>query len=143
MEGMTIFTYNRQQSKIRRGELRKGQTDVEDDLWQKLRRRQCLGYRWHRQYGVGQYILDFYCPALRLAIELDGWQHKDPLRRSYDKNRTSYLKELDITVIRFWDGEVIKNLNLVVQEIKYVITSNPTFNPTHPPLTLRGGEKDV
>lgn len=103
-----------------------------------------MGYRWHRQYVVGQYILDFYCPALRLAIELDGSVHNDPARRFHDKNRTLYLEELDITVIRFWNGEIIKNLDLVVKEIKNIIISrNSTYNPTHPPLTLMGGEKDV
>lgn len=92
-------------------------------LWQRLRRRQCLGYRWHRQYGVGPYILDFYCPVLRLAIELDGNVHNTAIGHSHDKVRTIYLKQLDITVIRFWNSEIVKNLNLVVWEINNIIMS--------------------
>jgi len=126
--------------KERRRELRKRSTTQENLLWEKLRNRK-IGCKFRRQHSVGGYILDFYCPVLRLAIELDGSVHKDTERRVHDKNRILYLEQLDITVIRFWDGEIIKNIDVVIREIKCVMNYILRFdNPPQSPLTLRGEE---
>jgi len=76
------------------------------------------GLRFIRQYGVGPYILDFFCPEQRLAIEVDGGQHADAYGQEHDADRDKYLKELDIRVIRFWNSDVLQNLEGVGQKIR-------------------------
>ena len=98
--------YNREDSKERRRSLRKSQTEAERKLWEMLRNRRMNGMKFLRQYGVGAYILDLYCPAFRLAVEVDGSQHIDSER---DAVRTEYLREQNITVIRFWNNDVLQN----------------------------------
>ena len=74
-----------------------------------------------RQYRIGNYILDFYAPSIKLAIEIDGGQHYDDDVINYDKERSSFLNSRGITIIRFTNIDVDKNLNGVVTEIKRVI----------------------
>src|SRR3989344_1999274 len=88
--------------KERRRELRKNQTEAERILWAQLRNAK-LGQHFWRQYSVGPYILDFYAPALKLAIELDGKHHGDQDAKIYDKEREMYLQGLEIRTIRFWN----------------------------------------
>ncbi len=107
--------YNNPKYKQRRQGLRKNQTDCEGILWTKLRNKQCNGYKFLRQYSVGHYILDFYCPKLRLAIELDGSQHAE--QKEYDQQRTAYLLANDIIELRFWNNEVIENIEGVYAKI--------------------------
>ncbi len=90
------------------------QTPQEAILWARLRRSQ-LGSKFKRQHSVGPYILDFYCPKKKLAIELDGSQHIE--NKDYDIERSKYLSILDIKVIRFWNNEVNANINGVIQKI--------------------------
>jgi len=118
MRGVMKHVYNSEDLKERRRSLRRLQTDAERKLWQVLRGKQMEGARFVRQYSVGSYILDFYCPALRLAIEVDGSQHID---NDYDTKRTKYLKEKDITVIRFWNNDVLQNLNGVYEKIRSTV----------------------
>ena len=73
-------------------ELRKNATDVENLLWQLLRRNQILGFGFRRQHPAGSYILDFYCHQARLAIELDGGQHAEEVQRAHDEKRSDWLK---------------------------------------------------
>jgi very-short-patch-repair endonuclease len=103
--------------KKRRRELRKNQTDAEKMLWQKLRNQRLRDLKFFRQYSVGPFILDFYCPKIRLAIELDGGGHNHEEARVYDFERTAYLKTQDIKVLRFWNHEVFKNLDEVLGRI--------------------------
>jgi very-short-patch-repair endonuclease len=105
------YTYNNPNQKSTRKTLRKNEKDAENLLWQKLRNKQVNGLKFLRQYGVGSYILDFYCSKLRLAIELDGGQHAEDQKFLYDKQRTKYLQQKNIKVIRFWNNEVMYNLN--------------------------------
>jgi very-short-patch-repair endonuclease len=95
-------------------ELRKNQTPQEVILWAHLRGAQ-LGFKFKRQHSVGPYILDFYCPDKKLAVELDGSQHIE--NKEYDQERTNYLLVLEIQTIRFWNNEVNTNINGVIQEI--------------------------
>ncbi len=85
-------------------------------MWQKIRDRKVNNLKFHRQYSVGPYILDFFCPQVRLAIELDGEQHKDAI--VYDKERESFLKNSDIKTIRFWNNEVFGDIEKVLDIIK-------------------------
>ncbi len=91
---------------LRQG-LRNNATDAERVVWSKIRMKQINGLRFLRQYGVGRYILDFYCPEIRLAIEINGGQHAK--NQEYDATRTSYLNANDIKVIRFWNNDVLRN----------------------------------
>jgi len=85
----------------RRRLLRRNRTDSEATLWSWLRARRFAGFKFRRQYACGPYILDFYCPARRLAIELDGGQHFEQRASVYDERRTEYLRHLRIEVLRF------------------------------------------
>ncbi len=99
--------------KERRQSLRKSETDAEKKIWQVLRNKQMEGLKFFRQYSVGKYILDFYCPKYKLAIEADGGQH---LGSAYDEKRTTELKKLGISVLRFWDNEILQNIEEVYEK---------------------------
>ncbi|WP_298435347.1 endonuclease domain-containing protein [Geobacter sp.] len=104
--------------KERRRELRRSQTDAEKAFWAKVRSRQFHGLKFFRQYSVGPYILDFYCPAIRLAVELDGSQHDLPENREYDVVRTEYLNSCGIEVLRFWNSDVVHEMDGVLAELE-------------------------
>jgi very-short-patch-repair endonuclease len=111
--------------------LRRDETDVEKRLWHRLRNGQIADARFRRQHPAGRYILDFYCPALALAVELDGGQHA--LTRTRDRERDAWLKRQGVTVLRFWNSDVTENLNGVLEVIAAKvseISSAPTqFRP--------------
>jgi very-short-patch-repair endonuclease len=88
--------------------LRKNATDAERKLWSAIRRRALNGHRFRRQHPLGRYIVDFVCLERRLIIELDGGQHDE--RAELDKARTAWLEENEYTVIRFWNNDVMINL---------------------------------
>jgi very-short-patch-repair endonuclease len=115
---MNKHLYNDATTKSKRRCLRKNATDAEQNLWSILRNRQMAGLKFFRQYSVGPYILDFYCPERRLAIEVDGGQHADLYGQEHDAHRDSYLRELDICVIRFWNNDVLQNIEGVWKMIK-------------------------
>ena len=119
------FLYQNKVFKDRRKELRNNSTEVETILWNHLKSSK-LGFKFTRQYSVGPYILDFYCPKLRLAIELDGDQHKEKEAVLYDEDRTKFLDGADITVIRFWNHDVMKNTGIVIAQIKNQISNMAT-----------------
>jgi very-short-patch-repair endonuclease len=83
-------------------------------LWQRLRNRQ-LGVDFRRQHPAGPFVLDFYCPSLRMAIELDGGQHA--ISPQPDHKRDAWLSERDVTVLRFWNSDVIENTSGVLEAI--------------------------
>ena len=97
--------------------LRLAQTEVERTLWQKLRNRQLNGFKFRRQHPIGPYIVDFFCLDARLAIELDGSQHGDERAVEDDERRTAYLNDQGYRVLRFWNQEVIDNLDGVLEAI--------------------------
>ncbi|MFP3975480.1 MAG: endonuclease domain-containing protein [Dehalococcoidia bacterium] len=106
---MNKHLYNDLTTKSNRRSFRKNATDAEQRLWSILRNRQMSGLKFFRQYSVGPYILDFYCPERRLAIEVDGGQHADLYGQQHDAHRDSYLRELNIRVLRFWNNDVLQN----------------------------------
>lgn len=109
-----VIIHNHPILKFRRSNLRKKQTPQEILLWARLRRNQ-LKYKFKRQHSIGPYILDFYCPDKKLAIELDGSQHLE--NKDYDKERDFYLSTLGIKTLRFWNNEVNVNMNGVIEKI--------------------------
>lgn len=99
-----------------RRKLRHSLTPAEASLWKALKGRQVYGLKFRRQHSVGPYILDFYCPELKLAIELDGESHA--MREEYDERRTDYLFRMaGITVLRFENRVVFENLEQIIAEI--------------------------
>ena len=123
------FIYNHLNLKEHRRTLRRRQTEAERILWQRLRNRQLEGLKFFRQYSVGSFILDFYCPIERLAIEVDGGQHMQDAGTSHDKQRTEYLNKQKIKVLRFWNNEITKNIEGVIGRVVSEISSNPLTPP--------------
>lgn len=112
------FLYNNKTLKDRRKELRNNLTETEAMLWNQLKHSKLGGFKFVRQYSIGPYILDFYCPKLRIAIELDGKQHRGKDAVLYDKDRKDYLENINIKTIRFWNDELVKNIENVLNRIK-------------------------
>lgn len=111
------FLYNNKIFRDRCRDLRNNQTEEEKILWSKLKNKQIREFKFVRQYSVGPYILDFYCPKIRLAIELDGTQHKEKEAILYDQERNNYLEAVSIKTVRFWNSEVQKDIEGVVSRI--------------------------
>jgi len=98
--------------------MRRELTDPEARLWKHIKGEQLGGFRFRRQHPIGRYVLDFYCPAARLAVELDGGQHAEDCRQvAHDQERDRFLVENGIRVLRFWDTDVLKRTEAVLQEI--------------------------
>ena len=98
-------------------QLRKNSTRHERVLWRHLRNRQFQGWKFRRQHPVDHYVIDFYCPKARLAIELDGGGHNFATRESLDQERTNFLASKDIEVLRFWNHQVTEQLDSVLETI--------------------------
>ncbi len=95
--------------------LRKFQTDAENRLWYFLRNRRFYGFKFRRQYWVGNYIADFICIEQKLIVELDGGQHLEQI--GYDEKRSRYLEGLGFKVIRFWNDQIFKEVSTVLEVI--------------------------
>src|SRR5512145_2001177 len=96
--------------------LRKRATDAEHELWSRLRRHR-LGPKFRRQHTAGPYTLDFYCPAARLAVELDGGQHYQGPQRVRDVARDAWLEKEGIRVLRYSDADVLLEADAVEEDI--------------------------
>jgi very-short-patch-repair endonuclease len=121
--------------------LRAEMTDAEKKLWRHLRGRQIGGHQFRKQVPIGDYVVDFCCLKVRLVIEVDGGQHD--ARSAQDEHRTRWLNGQGYRVIRFWNNEVLQNIDGVLQEIVRALelpllrdVSNPHPNP--PPIRGRG-----
>lgn len=104
--------------------LRRGSTDAERVLWQRLRDRQIAGAKFRRQHQRGPYILDFYCAEYRLAIEVDGGHHADSRQVTRDLRRTRYLEDSGVQVIRFTDSQVLTETEAVLETIRLTLESD-------------------
>jgi very-short-patch-repair endonuclease len=113
-------------SLVRRRELRGASTDAETALWARLRAGRLLGFKFRRQHPCGPYILDFYCPRRRLAIELDGGQHFNPAARDYDRRRTAFLLRRSIRVLRFPTDLVFREPMFVLDAIVLALGDGPS-----------------
>lgn len=120
-------------------ELRSHMTDAEQKLWYRLRRKQVNGWQFYRQKPLGSYIVDFYCPAARLVIELDGSQHLEPQHQASDQRRDVYLAGLGLRVLRFDNRQVLLETDAVVDAIAGIPS---TQIPPNPPFS-KGGEKPL
>ena len=98
--------------------LRQDASNAEQVLWSRLRDRSILGVKFRRQQVLAGYILDFYCHQAKLAVELDGGQHGEPDGRSRDAHRDAVLGGLGVSVLRFWNNEVLTNISGVLEAIQ-------------------------
>jgi NAD(P)-dependent dehydrogenase (short-subunit alcohol dehydrogenase family)/very-short-patch-repair endonuclease len=114
--------------------LRNNLTDAEKKLWHALKSNQ-LGVKFRRQQPIDNYIADFACLEKKLIIELDGGQHGEQTVR--DETRTQYIKQFGFRVLRFWNNEVLQNLNDVLETIRNAL-SPPTLT-----LPRKGGGKEI
>ena len=110
--------YNQKELKEKRKELRSNSTSAEAVLWRMLKGKQIGGKRWRRQFSIGYYILDFYCPEIKLAIELDGNEHYTVIGKFNDERREEYLKSLGITIIRFENKDIWCSTEHVIETIR-------------------------
>ncbi len=117
-----IIPYNPELKQIAR-ELRRRATASEKALWMALRKKQ-LGYEFHRQVPIDNYIVDFYCHELMLAIEADGESHEWPGAPERDLKRQKQLEALGVQFLRFRDEEILGNLDRVVGVIQEWIEEN-------------------
>ena len=123
-----------QATTTRARKLRSNPTDAERLLWRHLRLRQFAGYKFRRQRPIGPYFIDFVCLEKRVVVEVDGGQHGE--QRSYDARRDAWLKNEGFRVLRFWDHEVLTQLESVKQVIWAELGAPSSILPRG------GGEKD-
>lgn len=117
--------------------LRSNMTDAEQLMWSKLRRKQILGLQFYRQKPLANYIVDFYCAAANLVIELDGSQHFEPAHQARDAKRDQELESMGIKVLRFDDRQVLTELDAVMSVVFNTVEKQI---PPNPPFT-KGGIK--
>ena len=98
--------------------LRREPTAAEERLWSVLRREQVNGLRFRRQKRFGAFIADFYCPAVRLVVEVDGTVHDAPDRQAYDRDRDAALSDMGLHILRVTNDEVFTDLWSVVGRIR-------------------------
>jgi len=104
--------------------LRKEPTPAESKLWSILRNNNLNGEHFRRQHAIGNYIVDFCSSKHKLIIELDGIQHRD--QEAYDAERTAYLETVGYRVIRFWNSQVMNNMDAVIKAIRVELEGTPS-----------------
>ena len=114
---MKTKLFNTKASKEIRRELRQSPISCEAIMWLKLRNSK-IGYKFRRQYGVGKYIVDFFCPELKLVIEIDGATHCTEDEIMYDTQRQKFLEEKGLIVKRYLNIDIKNNLSEVMHDLQ-------------------------
>jgi very-short-patch-repair endonuclease len=120
MSKRKIIPYNPKLTALGR-KLRNESTETEIYLWLKLKGKQMYGYDFHRQKPIDNYILDFFCYDLLLGIEVDGYSHEILEVYNKDRIKEKRMNELGITILRFSDFEVLKDMENVIRAIEFFI----------------------
>ncbi|MGH7887599.1 MAG: endonuclease domain-containing protein [Candidatus Binatia bacterium] len=115
-------------TRLRARALRRNPTDAEKFLWRGLRFWQIDGYKFRRQQPLGRYIVDFICFEKKLIIEIDGGQHAEQVK--YDAERDAWLCAQGFSVLRFWNNDVLQNINGVKESILSKLEHTPFLNPS-------------
>ncbi|EOR10819.1 endonuclease domain-containing protein [Acinetobacter tandoii] len=97
--------------------MRSNVTDAENLMWQLLRAKRFMNLKFRRQHVIAPYIVDFYCHELGLVIELDGSQHGTDEAIEYDAERTKFLEALGLTVVRYWNHDVLNQTDVVLEDL--------------------------
>ena len=122
--------FNKSRQKQRRRHLRNHLTKAEVILWMHLSNRQMCGYKFRRQYGVDEYIVDFYCPKLKLAIEVDGEYHFLGSAPLHDWIRQSRIERYGIHFLRITNDDIWDDLDSVLEEIAATIEDLSAQSPS-------------
>ena len=122
--------------RVKARQLRRDQTDAEQTLWARLRDRQLRGAKFRRQHPIGPFIADFCCPEGKVIVELDGGQHAEKV--AADQKRSRFLEGQGYQVLRFWNHDVLKDTNAVLERIAEVLSDPHPF-----PLPGRAREKTL
>jgi very-short-patch-repair endonuclease len=122
-----LSPFNKSRSKKRRRFLRRNPTQSEKLLWSKLRNRQLSGLRFRRQYGVLDYVVDFYCPEYKLAVEVIGDVHAYADRERYDLVRSKRMEALGIKILFFTNLQVQEEMHGVLKSILSNLPQTPSF----------------
>ncbi len=104
--------------------LRRNLTEAEQRLWYHLRAHRFMNYKFKRQKPIGRYIVDFICMEHRLIIELDGGQHSEQV--AYDQQRDAWLRGQGYTILRFWNNDVMQQLEAVLEQIRCTLSPGPS-----------------
>ncbi len=115
-------------TRSRARQLRRNPTDIERLLWQRLRFWQVDGYKFRRQQPVGNYIVDFVCLQKRVVIEVDGGQHAQEM--NHDAVRDAWLHAQGFIILRFWNNDVVTNIDGVMELILKNLQDTPYLNPS-------------
>jgi type I restriction enzyme M protein len=110
--------------------LRKKATEPERILWRHLRNRNFAGYKFRRQHPFSDYVLDFYCPSAKLAVELDGGGHNYRAGQARDRTRSQFLARQGVVVLRFWNHQVRQELDSVLRSIWLALEKQQKDNPS-------------
>jgi len=130
--GRVVRAHKRELTRLSR-QLRRNSTEAEKAIWQRLRNRQLAGFKFRRQQPIGPYIVDFVNFERMFVIELDGGQHA--VAREKDLERDHWLQTQGFEVLRYWNNEVLENLEGVLEAIRNKLLPPPPTPPT------RGGER--
>jgi very-short-patch-repair endonuclease len=122
--------FNQEQQKENRKTLRNDMPIAERMLWMELRSKRLDGFKFRRQFGIANYIVDFYCPSAQVVIEIDGDSHYEIGVQKKDALRQSFIESLGIKVLRFTNTEVRENMEYLLEKIKECLNGQ-----TEPPLT--------
>ncbi len=118
-----MYKYNSKNLKPYRKKLRNKSTSAEAILWNLLKQRKCGGLKFRRQYSIGKFIVDFYCPEIRLAIELDGEDHYWQAGIDKDKIKSDYIDNQGITILRFENKWVFQDHDYIMNSILACLNS--------------------
>jgi len=121
--------FNKATETQKRRDLRNNMPQAEVLVWSRIRRQQLAGHRFRRQYSVGPYVIDFYCPALKLAVEIDGLSHLGPAAEAADRERQVFIESFGIRFVRFTNEEVLCDLDGVVEAIAQAACHPPYCPP--------------
>jgi very-short-patch-repair endonuclease len=126
--------FNKTEAKPKRQSLRKNMPPAEVLLWSKLKDKRLKGYKFRRQYSIDNFIVDFYCPKLKLAIEIDGDSHYVEGADINDRERQSIIESYGITFLRFTNKEIYENLEGILE----IIAEHLSQTSPYPSLLRRG-----
>ncbi|BFM38534.1 endonuclease domain-containing protein [Synechocystis sp. LKSZ1] len=113
---MTII-FNQASEKEKRRQLRQNPTKAESIVWQYFKGKKIANCKFRRQYSIGPFVVDFYCPELKLAIEIDGESHDSLEAQAYDLNRQQYIEAFGISFLRFTNQQIYENAESVMMSI--------------------------
>jgi very-short-patch-repair endonuclease len=113
---------------MRARQLRKNPTEAERLLWRELRLWRIDGFKFRRQQPLGPFIVDFVCLERRLVVEIDGGQHAQ--QGNYDNQRDGWLRDQGFVVLRFWNHDVLRGIDVIKEQIYRSLQSTPYLNPS-------------